>query len=90
MQPDVLSTLIEINGKLGELQGQVRELVHTANNTAQKVDALGLRVAALEAEQQRRIGASNFMALILKSPALGWLVGAAVTAWAVLTGKVHP
>ena len=76
--------------KLGEISGQLRELIHTSANTSSKIDAIGLRVAALEAEQNRRQGATGLLGVILKSPALGWLVGAAISAWAVLTGRVHP
>lgn len=74
---------------LGEIRGQLRELIHTANNTGMKLDALATRVAALEASDNRRQGASGLMTMIMKSPAMGWLVGAAVSAWAILTGKVH-
>lgn len=98
---------------LGEVRGQMRELVHTINNLSSKFDSLSreviglgplasdiadiktklvaaeLRVTALEAERNRRDGASGMVGLVLKSPALGWLVGAAITAWAILTGKVH-
>ncbi len=49
----------------------------------------GERLAALEAERNRRDGASSIIALILKSPAVGWLVGVAGAAWAVLSGKLQ-
>lgn len=75
---------------LGEIKGQMRELIHSINLAAQKIDALAARVSALEAEHQRRQGATSLIAGLLKSPALGWLTGAAVTVWAVVTGKVHP
>jgi hypothetical protein len=74
---------------LGEIRGQLRELIHNSNNNAAKLDALSIRVAALEGEKNRREGASGLVHLVLKSPAIGWLVGAAITAWAVLTGKVQ-
>lgn len=74
---------------LGEIRGQLRELVHNSNNNSAKLDALGLRVAQLETERNRRDGALGVIQMFLKSPMVGWLVGAAVTAWAVLTGKVH-
>lgn len=91
---------------LGEVKGQLREVIHTMNNTAMKVDALAekvilaadtpskvtaleVRITALETERNRRDGATGVIAAIMKSQALGWLVGAAVTAWAILTGKVH-
>ena len=75
---------------LGEINGQMRELIQSTHSTGLKIDALAARVAALEAAEQRRQGASSVLSTILKSPALGWLVGAAITAWALLTGKVHP
>jgi hypothetical protein len=80
------------------------------NNTAQKVDAIGTRVAALgelpavvaenkaeiaalgvrvdtlERVRDERKGAEGMVALILKSPALGWLAGAVVAVWALLKG----
>lgn len=98
---------------LGELRGQMREVIHGQNNMLQKFDsltrevvglgplasdvleiktsltALSLRVAALETEKSRTDGAKGLGVMLLKSPALGWLVGAAISAWAVLTGKVH-
>ena len=75
---------------LGEIRGQMRELIHSTNTTGMKIDALAARVSALEAEHNRRQGASNVLQALLRSPALGWFVGAAVSAWAILTGKVHP
>jgi hypothetical protein len=98
---------------LGEVRGQMRELVHTINNLSLKFDGLSreviglgplatdigemkvrlaameVRLTALETERNRRDGANGLLSMILKSPALGWLAGAAISAWAILTGKVH-
>jgi hypothetical protein len=74
---------------LGEIRGQMRELIHSTNNAGMKIDALSARVSALEAEHNRRQGANNVVQALLKSPAFGWLVGVAVSAWAILSGKVH-
>jgi hypothetical protein len=91
---------------LGEVKGQLRELIHNVNNLSAKVDALNnqvvsaqetpakvadlaLRVAQLEIERNRRDGATGIISSIMKSPAIGWLVGAAVTAWTILTGRIH-
>ena len=41
---------------------------------------LSARIAALETESNRRAGATGLAGVLLKSPALGWLVGAAITA----------
>lgn len=91
---------------LGEMRGQLREMVHSVNNLSTKFDALtreviGLgamaadigalkaKVEALEAERNRSEGAKGIFHMLMKSPALGWLVGAATTVWAVATGRLH-
>jgi hypothetical protein len=73
---------------LGEIRGQLRELIHNGNNNSAKLDALGIRVAALENKDSRRDGAAAAFASILKSPVLAWIITAAGAAWAILTGKV--
>jgi len=88
-QPPELTNLADLALVLGEIRGQLRELVHGTASVSQKLDALTLRVAALETEQAQRKGASDLLKLILKSPALGWVVGAATAAWAILTARVH-
>lgn len=92
---------------LGELRGQMRELVHSLNNLSGKFDGLSAKViqhgtvvdkvaqleiavAGLKADRDRREGAAGILATIMRSPALGWLVGTAVTAWALLSGRVAP
>lgn len=74
---------------LGQIQGQLRELIHSSNNNGQRLEALSVRVAALEASNDRREGAAGIVSMILKSPMIGWFVGVAVSAWALLSGKAH-
>lgn len=74
---------------LGQIQGQLRELIHSSNNNGQQLIALSERVGALEAANERREGAAGIVSMILKSPLIGWLVGLVISAWAVLSGKVH-
>lgn len=74
---------------LGKIEGQLRELIHQTASTSQNVTAMGLRIAALEAELNQRKGASSLMSMLLKSPALGWIVGAGTTVYLFLTGKLH-
>lgn len=94
---------------LGEIRGQLRELIHTGNNTASQVQALSERVgklermdgrvgqlellaprlAALESDRSRRDGANGVVAAILRSPAIGWMVGGATFLWGILTGRIH-
>lgn len=38
---------------LGEIRGQLRELIHTSNGNSSKLDALGLRVSKLEMQASR-------------------------------------
>jgi len=90
---------------IGEIRGQLRELIHSMNNDGQRLEAIARSIAkldgvprdiaeikerlgALEVEKHRRDGAQGLMMAMLKSPTLGWLVGVAAAAWAVLTGKV--
>lgn len=90
---------------IGEIRGQMREIIHTMNNTASKVDAIGekvilaaalpeavnalvIRVASLEADRNRRDGATGVIGAVMKSPAFGWIVGGATTLFLALTGRL--
>lgn len=75
---------------LGKIMGQLRELIHNSNNNSAKLDALSLRVAALEVESGRRAGAGHVVQTILKSPVIAWLVTVGAAIWAVATGKISP
>jgi hypothetical protein len=66
-----------------------REVARMKAELQVQLDAMDRRLSALEQINQQQVGAKNFAVLILKSPAIGWLVGAAISAWAILTGKVH-
>lgn len=92
---------------LGEMRGQLRELVHQVNNLSAKFDALtrevialgpiAVQIAELRAEvdvlkvaKNQQAGAHNVISTILKSPTLGWMVGAISVIWLYLTGKLQP
>lgn len=100
-----MTTQTEISSlavKVGEISGQLREVIHSVNNMAQKVDGmterlltapttadfekLSKRVDALEAEQHRSDGAKGLGLAVLKSPAVGWLVGILAAALAAIKG----
>lgn len=77
---------------VGEMRGQLREVVHSQNNIAQKVDflterallapttaqieALTKRVDALESEKDRNDGAKGVFAAILQSRFAAWIAAA--------------
>lgn len=99
--PNATSDLI-----IGEMRGQLREVVHSVNNLGSKFDGLArevmslatlagemgklqAKVEMLEATKLRSEGATNLGLAIMKSPTLGWLVGAATTVWALVTGRLH-
>lgn len=69
---------------------EIRDKVITieARDVGAQVAALALRVAALEVSHQRREGATSLAETIVKSPTLGWIIGAGTFIWAYLTGKV--
>lgn len=69
---------------LGEIKGQMRELIQGVNSTNAKVDALSLRVAHLEASENERKGERNIITLFLKSPAVAWIAAGLAAAWAYL------
>lgn len=69
---------------LGEIRGQLKELIHTNNNMAMEVKALAIRVSALEAVEQHRAGASNLAKMFMNSPVVGWLAAAGVALYALL------
>jgi len=90
---------------LGEMKGQMRELIHNVNTLSAKMDSLtervvgaaGLpgrvkeledRMAALEADKNKRDGAMSFGGWLIRSPMIGWLATAAVTLWALLRGRI--
>lgn len=82
------------DGRISSISNEIQRSITAAVEKAiEPVDAdlaaLKVEVAALQDDRIRRDGATGVIQAILKSPALGWLVGAAITAWAVLTGRVH-
>lgn len=74
---------------LGEIKGQLRELIHIGNNNAQALLALTARVSSLEQHEHRREGASSVFQAVVRSPAVGWLAAGAGALWALLTGRLN-
>ena len=52
-------------------------------------DELQERIAALEAVNTKREGLMGGLDWFLKSPVVGWIVGAGTAAWALVTGRLH-
>lgn len=65
----------------------MRETDREANNESH--DELEERIAALEAVNTKRDGLMGGFDWLMKSPLVGWLVGAATTVWAIATGRLH-
>lgn len=70
--------LAEILERLGRIE---------ANEVNSRVRALEAKVERMEAERNRRAGMARVGELFVKSPLVGWLVGAGATVWFVISGK---
>lgn len=68
---------------LGPLAADIREI-------KTNIVAIEGRIRQLEEKQMQRDGRDGLVALVMKSPALGWLASAGAVIWAILSGKVHP
>lgn len=75
---------------LGEIRGQLRELIHTGNNNSAKIDALTMRIGALERANERSAGERSVWMAVIKSPQIAWIASGALALWAFLTGRLHP
>jgi hypothetical protein len=90
--------------KVGEISGQLRELIHQQNNMAMKLDGLTermltsptradfekleQRVEALEAERHRSDGVRGFVLGVMRSPVAAWAVAAGAALFAAFKGDV--
>lgn len=88
--------------KVGEISGQMRELVHAQNNMAMKLDGLTerlltsptkadfekleKRVDALEAERHRNDGAKGVLGAVMKSPVAAWIAAVVAAAYGAFKG----
>lgn len=89
---------------VGEMRGQLREMIHQQGGMAQKIDFLtekallaptttqladlAKRVDALEATNDRNDGAKGVLAAILQSRLAAWAAAAVAVAYAAIKGDV--
>lgn len=100
---EIVRMIGDMKGEVGEIRGQLREVIHNLNNLSMRFDGIGQsvitnralyadiqdikeRLAVLEAADQRRAGAMSLGVMLLKSPIIAWLIGAAALVYA-LFGK---
>lgn len=60
-----------------------------SNQLDRTVHDHGNRIDALERAQDKKTGADGVVIALLKSPAIGWLIGIVIAAWAIVNGR-HP
>lgn len=88
--------------KVGEISGQLREMIHRQSNMEQKLDGLvergfksattddieklTRRIEALEAEKNRNDGAKGVFAGILKSPVAAWVAAIVAAVFGAIKG----
>lgn len=64
-----------------------REIAAVEARIDVQIEAMNARLAAVETAQARQAGERGLLVAFLKSPVVGWLVGAGVTLWLLLSGK---
>ena len=88
--------------KVGEISGQLREMIHRQSNMEQKLDGLvergfksattddieklTRRIEALEAEKNRSDGAKGVFAAFLKSPVAAWCAAIVAAVFGAIKG----
>lgn len=97
--PETAIAVGEIRAQLRELiHGQVNDrawreaatkILAKLEDLPEAIEKISIRIERLEHERAERAGASNVWVTALKSPALGWLIGAVTTVWAFVTGRLH-
>lgn len=88
----VMGALTSLSSKVDSLSREVFALGPLAADIHEiktNVAAIEGRIRQLEEKQMQRDGRDSLVALIVKSPALGWLASAGAVIWAILSGKVH-
>lgn len=84
-QREMVHTMNNLSAKFDGLAREVIGLGPLATEVAE----MRTRLAVLEKAHERQEGGKGALMAVLKSPSIAWLVGAAVTAWAILTGRLH-
>jgi hypothetical protein len=90
----LVASVDNMQAHMNAMQGQVSEIRDKvigmeARDHGALIAALSTRLTALESANQRREGATGIIEMIMKSPTLGWIVGAGTAVWAFLSGKLH-
>lgn len=96
VDPNTILILGEVRGQLREMNhhmnNQSAENAVIARQLAKlesvpsRLDAIEKRLIELETDKHRVDGALGFGTWFLKSPVVGWIVGAAALVWAYLKG----
>lgn len=65
----------------------MRDIAAVEARIEEKIEAMKARMADLEKDRAERRGGMSVVQAILKSPAIGWLVGGALAIWALFNGR---
>lgn len=82
-----LRELIHTSNNNSQKLDTLNDTVLKAADLPEQVRKLSARVEVLETERHQRTGAFNILGTVAKSPAIGWLTGAAITIYVLLTGR---
>jgi hypothetical protein len=65
-----------------------RDIAAVEGRIEGRIKAMDDRLLALERAEQRETGARSVVLWLIRNPLVSFLIGAAVAAWAFITGKV--
>ena len=84
-----VSRKMKATDDLSAAVAELKSLPRDIRDMKKSMEDMDSRLRLMEQKGSEQEGKQDMLALILKSPALGWVVGAATLAGGIATGYVH-
>lgn len=79
-------TMSSVQQQLARMEAESQHVVGRVAKNETRIAELDGRLDTLENRAQRQDGATGVVGWFLRSPAVGWIVGAGMAVWALLGG----